>query len=126
MVEEIYKKFERKRAETLRKPETKEKELSPEKEKEILKEAVSEEIQKTQPVSPSQQKIVAQKAQQIKAQPKERQVQLLTGLAFEKGVSHAIEIAKRLDSPYILDEFHDALIDELYNKLIESGRLKQI
>ncbi len=126
MVEEIYKKFEKKRAETLRQPEFKEKEITKEKERDLLVEAMSEYLEKAPAPSPAQQKVVAQKAQQIKAQPKERQVQLLTGLAFEKGVSHAIEVAKRLDNPYILDEFHDALVDELYNKLIESGRLKAI
>ena len=59
-------------------------------------------------------------------EPKERQIKLLTELAFEKGIPHSVEVAKRLDSPYILDEFHDALVDELYNKLIGEGKLKRI
>lgn len=126
MVEELYKKFEEKRAEVLEQPEFKEKEITSEKQKEILREAVSERIQKTQPVSPAQQQVVVQKAQQIKAESKERQIQLLTDLAFEKGIPHAIDVAKRLENAYLLDEFHDALVDELYNKLIEEGKLKQI
>lgn len=126
MVEKIYKEFERKRAEVLKKPEFKEKELTKEKEKDLLVEAVSEYIARAQPPSATQQKVVIQKAQQIKTQPKERQVQLLTDLAFEKGISHAIEVAKRLENPYLLDEFHDALVDELYNKLVQEGKLKQV
>lgn len=126
MVEELYKQFEKKKAETLKQPGFKEGELVPEKEKEILKQALSERIQKVQPTSPAQQKVAIQKAQQIQAQPKERQIQLLTELAFEKGISHAIEVVKRMDSAYLIDEFHDALVDELYNKLIQEGKLKQI
>ena len=53
-------------------------------------------------------------------------MKLLTDLAFEKGVIHATEIAKGLDDPYILDEFHDTLDDRLYKYLIEQGKLKQI
>ncbi|MFZ5559478.1 MAG: hypothetical protein ACOZAL_01650 [Patescibacteria group bacterium] len=125
MVEEIYKEFEKKRAEILREPEVKEK-LPPEKEKEILKEAVYERIQTAQPIPPAQQKVIIQKAQEIKAQPKERQIQLLTELAFEKSVIEAVEIAKQLDSPYLLDEFHDILVDKLYDKLVEEGKLEKI
>ena len=126
MPEEVLKKFEQKRAEVLKQPEFKEGELTKEKEKEILREAISERIEEIPPLLPAQQKAIAQKVQQIKAQPKERQIQLLTEMAFEKGVFEAVEVARRLDNPYLLDEFHDALIDELYNRLVEQGKLKQI
>lgn len=126
MPEEIYKKFEKRKAEILQEPETKEKELTLEKQKEILKETVLEQISKVQPVSDGQQKATDQSAKQVQAEPREKQIKLLTDLAFEKGVVHAIEVAKRLDNPYLLDEFHDALVDELYNKLIETGKLKAI
>ena len=126
MVEEIYKEFERKRAETLKRPEFKEGELPIEKEKEILREAVSERIKKVQPISVSQKPVTFQTAQQIKDQPKEKQVQLLVNLVFEKGVDEAINVAKQLDSPYLVDELHDTLVDELYNKLVEQGKLKKI
>jgi hypothetical protein len=73
-----------------------------------------------------QQQAAAQTAQKLKDQPKDRQIQLLTELAFEKGVVEAVEVAKNLDNPYLLDEFHDALIDEFYKKLVEQGKLKAI
>jgi hypothetical protein len=126
MVEELYKQFEQKRAEALKQPEFKEKELTPEQHKEILKEGISERVKTAQPVPSTQQKVVIQKIQQIKIEPKERQIQLLTDLAFEKGIPHAVEVAKRLENPFLLDEFHKALVDKLYNKLIEEGKLKQI
>lgn len=126
MVEELYKKFEQKRAEVLKQPEFKEKELTPEQHKEVLKEGVSKRIKTAQPVSPAQEQVVVSSVQQIKIEPKERQIQLLTDLAFEKGIPHAVEVAKRLENAYLLDEFHDALVDKLYNKLIEEGKLKQI
>ena len=123
MTEEILKNFEAKRAEVLK---SKEGILSPEQEKEILKEAVLERIKTSQPLPPIQQQAIQQKAQDIKAEPKERQIELLIQLAFGKSVIEAVEVAKKLDNPYLLDEFHDALVDELYNKLIEQGKLAQI
>jgi len=124
MVEEIYKSFEKRKAEALKHPEAKE--LVPEKEKEILREAVVERIKKPPTIPPAQQKVIIQKAQEIKAQPKERQIELLTQIVFEKGLDEAVEVAKNLDNSYLLDEFHDALVDELYNKLVEEGKLKAI
>ena len=119
MPEEIYKQFEKRRTEALKQPEVNE--LSPEKEKEILKQTVSEHI-----VKPSSQPVTTQSVQQVQTQPKERQIKLLTDLAFEKGVAHAVEVVKKMDNPYLLDEFHDALVDELYKKLIETGKLKAL
>ena len=71
-------------------------------------------------------KAVVKKAKELKGEKKERQIQLLTDLAFEKGVSHATEVAKKLDDPFILDEFHDTLVDELHSYLVEQGKLKQV
>lgn len=123
-MEEIYKEFKRKKAEILKQPEVKE--LSPEKEKEILKEALSQHIERIQPITRAQQQTITQAAQQIKDQPKERQIQLLINLAFEKSVIEAIEVARGLDNPYLVDELHDTLIDELYNKLVEEGKLEKL
>jgi len=56
----------------------------------------------------------------------QNQIKMLCDLAFEKGIDVAIEEAKKLDNPYILDEFHDSLVDELREKLIEKGKLERI
>ncbi len=55
----------------------------------------------------------------------EEQVKVLREIAFEKGLDTAIEEAKKLNNPYILDEFHDDLIDKFYKKLVEAGKLEQ-
>lgn len=101
--------------------------------RELIKEVLKEKLEKptlpktTLPATPPPtQKVVVKKAKELKGEKKERQIQLLTDLAFEKGVSHATEVAKKLDDPFILDEFHDTLVDELHNYLVEQGKLKQV
>ena len=125
-MEEILRKFEAKRAGELTRPEEKENVLSPEKQKEILKEAVDEKIAETPIVSTVRQQVVQQTTVKLKNEPKERQIELLVQMVFDKGIVEAIEVAKNLDSPYLLDEFHDTLIDHLYDKLVIEGKLKQI
>jgi hypothetical protein len=126
MTQEILKNFEARQAEILRQQESAEKELSAEKQKEILREIVSEHINTSQPVPQPQQQSIIQKAQTLQNEPKERQIALLIQLAFEKSVFEAVNVARKLDNPYLLDEFHDALVDKLYNQLVEKGKLKQI
>jgi hypothetical protein len=67
-----------------------------------------------------------QEAQKLKGIEKNQQLKALVDLAFLKGVSYATEVARHLDSPYLMDEFHDTLIDEFHQKLVESGKLEEI
>lgn len=46
-------------------------------------------------------------------------IQKLVDTAFQKGVSKAIEEAKALNDPFLMDKFHDVLVDELKDVLIE-------
>lgn len=124
-MEEIIKNFEARKAEILKQPETKEAGLSPEKEREILKNAVYEKVMNIQ-YTPAQQQAVQQQVQKLKDEPKERQIELLVKMAFDRSVVEAVGVAKSLDSSYLLDEFHDTLVDKLYDKLVEQGKLKQI
>lgn len=64
--------------------------------------------------------------QQLKGVEKNQQIKALVDLAFQKGVAHATEVVRNLDSPYLIDEFHDTLIDEFRNKLVEAGKLEEI
>ncbi len=57
---------------------------------------------------------------------KNQQLQGLVQLAFTKGVAHASEVVKNLDNPYLMDEFHDVLIDEFRKALVEQGKLEEI
>lgn len=47
-------------------------------------------------------------------------VNRLVSLIPAKGIKHAIAEAKKLE-PFLLDAFHDALVDKLYNELASRG-----
>lgn len=53
-------------------------------------------------------------------------VQELVNLAFTESPSAAIKKAKATNNAALIDAFHDLLVDELYNYLIERGKLKQL
>ena len=67
-----------------------------------------------------------QESKKIKNLPRDRQIQALIDLAFQKGLRHSIDTARALKNPYILDAFHDTLTDHLYRELVESGKLKEL
>lgn len=50
----------------------------------------------------------------------------LIDVAFEKDLDTAIDKVKIENNPALLDAFHDALVDKLYDNLVQSGRLKQL
>lgn len=56
----------------------------------------------------------------------DRQLKLLVDMAFEKGIDEAIKAVRATESPYLIDKFHDTLVDELRQKLVEKGKLKEI
>ncbi|MBU1292197.1 hypothetical protein KKH07_01795 [Patescibacteria group bacterium] len=68
---------------------------------------------------------VQEPVQQTDDKGVKNQIKVLSDIAFEKGLDKAIEEAKKLNNPHILDEFHDILVDELYKKLVEAGKLEQ-
>lgn len=66
------------------------------------------------------------KAGELKLLGEEEQVKHLSDLAFHKGIGHAVEVAQNLDNPYLLDKFHDTVIDRLYQELVKRGMLKKV
>lgn len=58
-------------------------------------------------------------ADEIKRFPPSQQVGALISLVFEKGLPEAISVARNLNNPAILDEFHDTLVDRYYQELVE-------
>lgn len=48
------------------------------------------------------------------------EIEALIQIAFEKGIDEAIKAAKAKNDPHLLDDFHDALIDRFYQKLVEA------
>ncbi len=51
------------------------------------------------------------------------EIEALIAIAFEKGLSEAIKEAESKNDPHLLDDFHDALIDRFYQKLVEAGKI---
>ncbi|GMX58437.1 MAG: hypothetical protein MCSN_0910 [Candidatus Microsyncoccus archaeolyticus] len=43
----------------------------------------------------------------------EKQIQEIIEIAFKEGIEKALKIVKDLNDPYLLDEFHDRLLEEI-------------
>jgi len=90
-------------------------------------EGLGEKIEKepAAPAAKSSSKIQDQ-IKKLKGMKRSDQVKTLCNLAFSQDLDFAIDVAKGLDNAYVLDEFHDSLVDELYDKLVEQGELKKM
>ena len=53
---------------------------------------------------------------ELRTKEREEEIAALIEISFEKGIRHAVDLARRA-SPWLLDELHDRLIDEYYQKL---------
>lgn len=102
-----------------------EKEHLPERAGETPQEEVSEEPAQAHPLPPISEE-AQEEAKRVKDLPQERQIQALVDLSFQKGLRHSIDTARALKNPYILDAFHDTLVDHLYKELVEKGKLKEV
>lgn len=51
----------------------------------------------------------------------ESQVTRLLDLVTQKGVPHAVQVARKLKNYYLLDRMHDELVDKFYQGLVERG-----
>jgi hypothetical protein len=72
------------------------------------------------PVAPPPQIKDADLAEDLKyvmSLDKPKQVKTLVYISLKKGVNHAANLAKQMKDPYILDEFHDTLVNQLYDIL---------
>lgn len=104
------------------------KEIGKEKEKLIEKEkqiASEEKIKPTViPFPVIEDKKIKEEVKELISKEKPDQIKKLVSLAFTKGLNYSFEVAKKLNDPYILDELHDILVDELYEQLIKKDKLK--
>ena len=57
---------------------------------------------------------------------KQQKLEELKRIALDKGLTKAVFIAKKMDDPFLLDELHDALADELKAHLISEGKLESL
>ena len=106
-------------------------------EKEILREIARE--QYAPPVSVSQQPAASSNdsGQAVTPPPvvepplylspelKEK-VQELVNIAFTASIADAVRQAQATNNAALIDAFHDALADELYNYLVERGKLQKL
>lgn len=93
---------------------------------EVLKEHVEAVQQKIASLPPSQQAAATQRiADTLNEEEHGEQVAALVEIALAHGVLHAVQVARRLKNPHILDDFHDALVDRYYEKLVLSRVITQ-
>lgn len=55
-----------------------------------------------------------------------QKVQALVNTAFIKSIDEAIQEAKSTNNAALIDAFHDLLVDELYDHLVERGKLTKL
>lgn len=106
-------------------------------EKEILREALKKHIEEVRPpvlpepaaAPPAAHKLVddlQKKADDLKAEEKrEEQVRALVEIALTRSLGDAVKVAREA-TPYLLDEFHDHLVDDYYEKLVQLRKLKEL
>lgn len=51
-------------------------------------------------------------------------VEELVRIAFTKDLASAFKIARQMNNPHLMDEFHDTLADKYYEKLQQARKLK--
>lgn len=89
--------------------------------------ALEKEAVKKSPGAAVSQKIIQEDTKTVlEIKNEDARAEALLKLSFEKGVYHAINVAKNLNDPYILDVFHDRLVSDFYESLIKRGKLKQL
>jgi len=64
-----------------------------------------------------------QKADDTREQEHHDQVAALVEIALTKGVLAAVQAARHWGNAHLLDDFHDMLIDEYYEKLIQARKI---
>jgi hypothetical protein len=103
------------------------KERAPEEKERMVKQEIEKYLTKMQKMPAfAAPKVVRDEVKEIKKFPSTQQVGALVSLVFDKGLNEAILVAKSLNNPAVLDEFHDILIDRYYQILVEKRILKNL
>ena len=99
-------------------------------EKEILHDIVGQKIQ----VHAPQHQLPSVQAPTPKAteppsylsQELKDKIQEIIGIVFSKNLEEGIKEAAKSGNAALIDAFHDILVDELYNQLIEKGKIQKV
>ncbi len=101
-----------------------EKEKGFEREEKMVKKEIKSYLKELQRAPPSAPPVASRdEVEEIARFPRSQQVGSLISLVFDKGLKEAISVARGLDNPAILDEFHDTLVDRYYNELVKRNIL---
>ena len=99
--------------------------VSPEKGEKAVKQEIKSYLRELQSMPSAAAPLATRdEAKEIDKFPASQQVGALVSLVFEKGLGRAISVARQLDNPAILDEFHDILADRYYKDLIDKKIIK--
>ena len=60
-----------------------------------------------------------------KEEEREKQVRVLIEIALTKSIQAAVKVAQSA-TPYLLDELHDHLVDDYYDKLVALRKVKEL
>ena len=69
---------------------------------------------------------MARDIKSILAMDEDRRIQTLSALAWQKGISYSIKVARGLNDPYTLDLLHSQLSGELHDKLVAAKKLDDL
>lgn len=84
-------------------------------------------VKSKQAARPSDDDVKDDAQKTIEKQDAESQIQHLVDIALNKGVVHAVKVAKHLEDNYVLDMFHDKLLsDELHRALMQKGLIGEM
>lgn len=84
------------------------------------------------PVSPPQttpvisDEEVSRLHEQLVPMEHQQRLEELTRVSFEEGLEKAVRAAKKLADPFLIDELHDRLANELKSRLIAEGKLEEL
>ena len=104
-------------------------------EKEVFRDVLQEHVERARehveretpsapsPFPPLQPAAGKNKTDDLKEQGHREQVEALVEIALTKGILEAVAVARHLGNPHLLDDFHDMLVDEYYEKLLQAREI---
>ena len=123
-IAQLEKQLQEKKANLEQQPEHKE--LLPD--REILREVVGEKIQQNAPAylpKPATQTQTDDSASYLVGEMKEK-IQELVNHVFQNSLEQGIKEAVKSNNPALIDAFHDVLVDQLYDALLERKKVDPI
>jgi hypothetical protein len=94
-------------------------EVKENKEEKEAREEIAKELEKVK-LSPQIKTQTQKQADDIKDESEQGKVERLLEIAETQGLVYAVEVAKKMDSPLLLDKFHDVLAqNKLFKKYLD-------